>query len=117
MNRIKQLRKEMGLTLRDLDKAIGIPFTSISNMEKETYSINSYYLNVLADFFKVSADYLLGRSDVREPSIVQKQDEKVVLEQNEVLYALYGEVKELSEEQIKQIMDFAMYLKERSEKK
>ncbi len=61
--RIKELRIERKLTEEELGKQIGVSATAISRWENKVRvpSVDSLYL--LALFFKVSADYLLGISD------------------------------------------------------
>jgi len=65
-SRIKQLRKESNANQNDLAKLLGITRTQISDLEngKTTTSIERLY--ILADYFDVSLDYLVGRSDVKE---------------------------------------------------
>lgn len=65
MNRLRELRKERGLTLRELGDVINTSNQNISNWEVGRSSPNIGYLIALADYFNVSIDYLVGRSDVR----------------------------------------------------
>lgn len=65
MNRLRELRKERGLTLRELGDVINTSNQNISNWEVGRSSPNIKYLTALADYFNVSIDYLVGRSDVR----------------------------------------------------
>lgn len=67
MNKLKMLRKEKGLTVRELGKAINISYAAISKMENNHQNINNDYLQILSDYFNVSTDYLLGLSDIRNP--------------------------------------------------
>ena len=60
MNRLKGLRKEKGLTQKELANKIGITKLTISNWENEKRSIGSKKAKLLADFFGVSVGYLLG---------------------------------------------------------
>ncbi|MCX7579292.1 XRE family transcriptional regulator [Leuconostoc falkenbergense] len=65
MNRLRELRKEQELTLRKLGNIINTSNQNISNWEVGRSNPNIKYLIVLADYFNVSIDYLVGRSDVR----------------------------------------------------
>ena len=67
MTRINQLRIEKKLTMRDTAKGIGIPYTTYVGYEKGDREPNSEMLIKIASFFSVSVDYLIGRSDDREP--------------------------------------------------
>ena len=60
MNRLKELRKEKGLTQQELSKAIAAPARSIQRWEKGESQIKTNRANELADYFGVSVGYLLG---------------------------------------------------------
>ena len=63
MNRIRDLREDRDLRQSDLAEATGIDQRTISNYETEKTFPDSYALIRLADFFGVSIDYLVGRTD------------------------------------------------------
>lgn len=60
MNRLKELRKEKGLTQQELSKAIAAPARSIQRWENGESQIKTNRANELADYFGVSVGYLLG---------------------------------------------------------
>jgi len=60
MNRIKELRAERNLSLRDFSEIIQIPRSTISLYELGTRDIKFESLRKLCDFFEVTSDYLLG---------------------------------------------------------
>lgn len=66
MNRLKELRKEKGLTQEGLSNEIGTTKLTISNWENEKHSIGSEKAKLLADLFNVSVGYLLGHSEYRD---------------------------------------------------
>jgi len=59
MNRLKELRKEKGLTQVELSQLSGVPQNQISRFEKGM-SMNEEYIIIFAKTFKVSSDYFLG---------------------------------------------------------
>ncbi|MGG1880168.1 helix-turn-helix transcriptional regulator [Paenibacillus cisolokensis] len=61
--RIKNLRKDKGLTQRDLASKLEIDNTTVSKWEADVYEPDTATLNKLADLFEVTADYLLGRTN------------------------------------------------------
>lgn len=61
-NRIKELRKKSGLSQEKLAVQLGVYRNTISNWERGYSHINLANAERLAQFFKVSIDYLLGRS-------------------------------------------------------
>ena len=64
--RLKLLRKERGLKQREMAKELGLALSSYQCYEYATRYPEFHGLVALADFFDVSLDYLVGRSDVRE---------------------------------------------------
>ncbi len=63
MNRIKQLRKARGLRQADVARETCIDQKTLSNYETGRTNPDSYAIVQMADFFGVTADYLLGLSD------------------------------------------------------
>ena len=61
--RVKELRKKNNTTQNGLAELLGVTKTQISDMEngKTTTSLERLY--ILADYFNVSIDYLVGRTD------------------------------------------------------
>lgn len=58
---LKELRKEHGLKRSELARAIGIHQCTLANYENETRQAPYETLILLADYFHVSVDELLGR--------------------------------------------------------
>ena len=58
---IKELRTERNLSQAKLAKAIGVSQKAIDFWEKGINEPKASYVIKLADYFSVSADYLLGR--------------------------------------------------------
>ena len=67
MNRIKFLREEKNIYQKDLAKLLGVSIPAINYYENEKRSLDTKYASILADFFGVSIDYLLGKTDIRNP--------------------------------------------------
>ncbi len=49
--------------MQELSKRVGLSKTAICQWENNTTDISSDNLIILADFFGVTTDYLLGRED------------------------------------------------------
>ncbi len=62
--RIYELRNESKLSQLTLAKAIGVSQKAIDYWERGVNEPKASYIVLLADFFNVSADYLLGRTDL-----------------------------------------------------
>ena len=65
--RLKELRKEKGLTQVEMAKFIDRTESNYQKLEYGTVNVPALTLEKLADFFDVSTDYLLGRDDRRKP--------------------------------------------------
>lgn len=63
MNRIRELREDRDLRQIDVSNATGIDQKTLSNYETGKTNPDSYAIIRLADFFGVSTDYLLGRTE------------------------------------------------------
>ena len=64
IKRLKELRKENGLTQIQLAKATNLSDTAISYWENGQRIPNALAIITLAQFFEVTSDYLLGLSDI-----------------------------------------------------
>lgn len=61
--RLKSLRLEKKITQQNIANAIGVTTRNIQNFEYGTARPKLENVIKLADFFNVSLDYLVGRSD------------------------------------------------------
>ena len=59
--RIKELAKSRGITLGSLEEKLGLSRNSIYTIKSKKPSAER--LQLIADYFNVSTDYLLGRTD------------------------------------------------------
>lgn len=66
MNRIKELRREKGLSLKELSNEIGISSATLSRYETEKRKPKIENWSKLADFFGVSIGYIQGTSEIRK---------------------------------------------------
>ena len=66
-HRLRELREDSDLTQTELGKIIGMSQTGYSKYECGENDIPTGILIKLADFYNTSVDYLLGRTNVREP--------------------------------------------------
>ena len=68
MNRLEELRKEKGLKKSETARAVGLPYTSYISYEKGERGLNRKMLELFADYYGVSFDYLLGKTDEKKPT-------------------------------------------------
>lgn len=65
MNRLKKLRTEKNLSQADVAKILNVSARAIGLYENEERDIPTEYLIKLAEYFKVSTDYILGLTNIR----------------------------------------------------
>ena len=61
--RLRELRKAQGLSMKQLSLAVGIADSCISRWENGQTIVNADQLIIFSKFFNVSVDYLLGLRD------------------------------------------------------
>ena len=66
LNRVKELRKEKGLTQQKLAQEVGISRSAIAMYETGECDPSSEMLKTLSIFFDVSTDYVLCLTDIRK---------------------------------------------------
>lgn len=71
-SRLKDLRNSEGLTMLQLADAIGTTKATISNFENAQRNPSLEMLIRLADYFNVSIDFLIGRTN--DPTFYKKTD-------------------------------------------
>ena len=64
--RLKMLRKEKKQKQKDIADLLGIAERNYQRLEYGETNISATNLIVLCDYFQVSADFLLGRTEIRE---------------------------------------------------
>lgn len=62
---LRVLRDEKGLTLKQMGEILGVSHMTYQRYEKNDTDVSTDMLVKLADFYGVSADYLLGRTDIK----------------------------------------------------
>lgn len=103
MLRIKELREEKNISQLELAKKLNLTQQSISLYEKGDREPSIDVLKSIANFFNVSLDYLLGKSDIRN----YDEDEK------EFRFAFHKETEGMTDEEIKDALRFYKEMKNR----
>lgn len=103
--RIKQLRKERELTQSELGKHLNVGKSTISQYETDTNMPDSDIILKIAEFFNVTTDYLLCRTNIRKP------EKEIIATSRE-----FGYEKDLPPEVYQQIKDYAEYVIAKHEK-
>ena len=66
-NRLRDVREDRDLKQRDLAELLKVHQTTYSDYELGRLNIPVAVLHTLADFYGVSIDYLLGRTNSKNP--------------------------------------------------
>lgn len=107
-SRLRELRQEKRLTLRELSEQVNISYSNIAMIERGERNYTSDTLKTFASFFNVSTDYLLGktndRTPVETPSSPKDQLQGIKL-------ALYDQVEDLTDDQAQQVLDIIKIIK------
>ncbi|EGP5707752.1 helix-turn-helix domain-containing protein [Enterococcus faecium] len=98
---IKELAKEKGLSIRQLEINFGYSNGYLGSWKRQTP--NSIELARLADYFDVSVDYLLGREEKETPKHVE-------LSEDDTVFSFDG--KEISKETMRKAIAIAKALEE-----
>ena len=66
-DRIRSLRQDNDLTQKQVADMLGVAQTTYSKYELEKRPLPLEYLIALCKYYNVSADYMLGFSNIRKP--------------------------------------------------
>ena len=102
--RLKELRKAKKLTQDKLAEASGVARISIARYESDTMTPSAEVANKIAIALNVSADELLGNSP-NSASVASDDDIK---------FALFGDVSNITDAQFAEVKEFARFIKERA---
>lgn len=101
-DRIKLLREEKHLRQEELAKDLSVAPSTIGMYETNKRQPNNDLIIKLAKYFNVSTDYLLDKSDIRNPEEQIKQ---------EFEFAYHKEMEGLSDEEIADALRFYKQIK------
>ena len=114
-DRLRKLRKEKDKSIREAADDLEIGKTTLSNYERGERVPNKDFINKAANYYNVSTDYLLCRTNNKYPSseIKQTLEENPELMQfweqissRDDLQLLFKQTKDLSPRSIKSVVEF-----------
>ena len=107
MNRIREIRKEKGITAKQLAHKLGIAESTISQYENFKREPDNATLINIANIFEVSLDYLLCRTDT--PDEIKKDQESEIpgLPDEDLIYI----ISQLTQHDVQRVRDFVEGLK------
>ena len=117
-NIVLELIRNSGKSENALEKAIGLAQSSIKNWRNGKSKPSLEAVSKIADYFGVSVDYLLGKTD--DPTPPKKSDGKPKLyvppEYASVMVAFAGGTENLTQEDIDSIIEFIEFKKNQKKK-
>ncbi len=105
--RIRELRKSRRITQTDLAKGVHVTQQTVTAWESGRAIPNANTLDSLADYFNVSSDYLLGRTD--EP----KSNEELTNNQKLVAYSIDPDISDEERQAIIEMVKAAQKFRRR----
>ena len=92
-NRIRELRKQHKITMKQLGEVIGVAESTISQYETGKREPDNETLLRLGEYFGVSVDYLLGAAVQKEtsPALTKKDERDISLRIDQILSDLEGQ--------------------------
>ena len=103
MNRIKTLREELGMTQQELADKINGAKSTVAMYENESRKPSLEILIKLSEIFNCSIDYILCKTNIRNI-------------EDDFKFAYHKETEGLSEDEIKEALEFYKLVKNRKNK-
>ena len=107
MSILKALRNSRNKTQNDIADMLGITRPAYANIENGKRQIDNNNLVALAEYYGVSTDYILGRSE----DIKDKQKEPIVDPDDELRARAIASVQKLSDPALIRVLDFLAGMK------
>jgi len=101
---LSSLRKQKGVTQQAVADYLGITQQAYANYESNKRQADNITLAKLADFFNVSTDYLLGRTESPMPAQEPSEDDALRAEVLDLMA-------DLSDQDFQRVLDFVAGLK------
>ena len=109
-NRIRELRKAKGLTMKQLGEVLDLAESTISQYETGKRQMDNETLLRLGEFFEVSVGYILG---VEESFNAPTENGERALSDAELKFALWGNCEDVSDEDLADVRRYAAFVRER----
>ena len=95
--RLKELLEDRQIKYNALAQQTGIPVTTLSNYINRGSSPSITQLSILADFFEVSVDYLIGRVD---DDIISYENKNVFTDKEKRLLKVFMQLDSVAQEKL-----------------
>ena len=112
MLKLRELRKNKGITMKELGKLVGVAEAAISQYETGKRQMSNEVLLRLGEFFDVSVGYLLGVESEKAPA---PEGERKVSD-DDIMFALWGDTKDMDKNDLEDVRRYAAFVRERKKK-
>lgn len=112
--KLKELRLEKKINQSELGEIIGISPSTVGMYERDQRFPDKDILGKIADYFEVSVDYLLGRTDERN---LHKEKTKLDPSIKTIAAHRIGDIEDLSDEAIEKINEYIEFIRIQQNKK
>ena len=104
LSRLKNLRKNANLSQVEFAKKFNIANGTVGNWESGKRQPDQEMLTKIADYFDVSVDYLLGRTNTPKPTPLDEQ-------LSGVDFAMWNEAKDMTDAEKQDIVNYMKFKK------
>lgn len=116
MKVLRSLRKEQNKTQQDVATYLGITYQAYAHYESGRREPDPVTLNKLADYFEVSVDFLLGRTDDR----IKKSPDDELVEDYQAVAELFRradiDIKTFDDHKLELLASYAKGLRDNDKK-
>lgn len=110
--RLRELRKTKRKTLRDVNIDLGVSYSNLAAIERGEHGCNADTLNKLAAYYDVSIDYLLGKTNNPNATIIQVASMDGFV--TNVEYELLDKIKGFTVDDMKKLDEYIEFLKSKN---
>lgn len=110
--RLRSLRIEKDLNQEEFGKIFNMTKSRISQYETGKHESDDETKKIFADYFKVSLDYLMGRSDIRNPEALTLDEELQQLLSNPDTLVAFKDFHNLTDTDKQEIINFIKFKKQ-----
>ena len=112
-DRLRNMRKEKHKTLREVNDETGVNYANLSEIERGEHGCNSSTLQILADYYGCTTDYLLGYTENPNAIKVNVADNDGKI--STIDYILLDKVKGFTVEDMNKVFEYVDFLKSKKE--
>ena len=114
MNKLRELRKQKRLSLRQLAEKVNMSYSNIASIERGEVPLNENTIKMFTEFFGCTSDYLLGNKP-ELPKVIEvvsyNEDGTITKFQHELLDMTKG----FTEDDFKKVNSYIEFIKSKKE--